>query len=276
MPRIYCPASLDLQPPFHERSLTPDLIIPDQVQGQVIAAGEAAEIDNHMKDLDSPCQFGSQLPSLLSDSPTENLPPQPQHPRGPMQALQIFTEEDRHDLAERIKSFSSMVPYDFILPSRHGLSRYLAAYVAGFHEHLPFLHITTMTIRNAAPELILAMAAVGAQYCFEALIASRLFKIAKSIAVEQLRRREQQPSANYLGQRTQHENSASCSATSTASITEPLNTNGLHTRSCAPAGTSSNRGSESVLQTAQAVLLLTAIATWGSHNTMFREVQATQ
>jgi hypothetical protein len=55
----------------------------------------------------------------------------------------------------------------FSFPSRRTLSRFLEAYSQEFHQHFPFLHVPTTIICSLAPELVLAMAAVGACYRYE-------------------------------------------------------------------------------------------------------------
>src|SRR5699024_3779065 len=78
----------------------------------------------------------------------------------------------------------------FRLPTRLTLARYVRGYIDGFHEHLPFLHIPSMSVATCSVELILAMAAVGAQYCFEADEGLGLFHAARAIATERIRRRD--------------------------------------------------------------------------------------
>ncbi|CAK7270751.1 hypothetical protein SEPCBS57363_004263 [Sporothrix epigloea] len=74
---------------------------------------------------------------------------------------------DHNSIKSRLEEFSSVLPADFVCPSRHTLTRFLEGYVSGFHEHLPFLHLPTLLPGEMSPELILAILAVGAQYRFE-------------------------------------------------------------------------------------------------------------
>lgn len=71
-----------------------------------------------------------------------------------------------------------------------GNVRYIAGYVNGFHEHMPCLHVQTMTMKRCSIELILAMAAVGAQYCFEGAKGVELFHVSRAIAMHRIRRRD--------------------------------------------------------------------------------------
>ncbi|KLU88574.1 hypothetical protein MAPG_07559, partial [Magnaporthiopsis poae ATCC 64411] len=70
-------------------------------------------------------------------------------------------------IKSRLDEFSSVIPNDFVFPSRYTLSRFLEGYISGFHEHLPFLHVPTLAPAEMSPELLLATLAVGALYRFE-------------------------------------------------------------------------------------------------------------
>lgn len=96
---------------------------------------------------------------------------------------------DHTTIKNRLEEFSSVLPADFICPSRHTLTRFLEGYISGFHEHLPFLHLPTLSPGEMSPELILAILAVGAQYRFESHRGNALWYAAKAIAFEQIRRR---------------------------------------------------------------------------------------
>lgn len=96
---------------------------------------------------------------------------------------------DHTAIKNRLDEFSSVLPNDFVFPSRHTLTRFLEGYMSGFNEHLPFLHLPTFSPAEAAPELLLAILAVGAQYRFEKNRGYALWYAAKAIAMEQIRRR---------------------------------------------------------------------------------------
>lgn len=102
----------------------------------------------------------------------------------------ISTAEYRRIL-QKIHDFSEVIPKDFSLLSRHTLSRFIEGCVKGFCEHFPFLHIATFSIESASLELILSMAAIGAQFQFENNRKLMLFDAAKAIIVEKFTRREQ-------------------------------------------------------------------------------------
>ena len=96
---------------------------------------------------------------------------------------------DHTVIKNRLDEFSSVLPNDFVFPSRHTLTRFLEGYISGFHEHLPFLHIPTLSPTDLAPELLLAILSVGAQYRFESHRGHALWYAAKAVALEQIRRR---------------------------------------------------------------------------------------
>lgn len=87
------------------------------------------------------------------------------------------------------------------LPSTMDIQRYVNAYILYFHPHMPFLHIPTLSFDTPAYTyqlrtansynhdgmvggggcLILAMAAIGALYEFEQVVAKDLFEAAKKL-----------------------------------------------------------------------------------------------
>lgn len=124
---------------------------------------------------DSFTQFGSRLPSL---QPEDHVPSAThgkdaaaisalvgQYRRPP--GLTNVSVEGRASLIENLAVFKNVVPAGFAVVSRHALSRYFTGFIPGFHEHLPFLHLPTMSVETTAVELVLAIAAIGAQYCRE-------------------------------------------------------------------------------------------------------------
>lgn len=96
---------------------------------------------------------------------------------------------DHTVIKNRLDEFSSVLPTDFVFPSRHTLTRFLEGYVGGFHDHLPILHLPTLTPAEISPELLLAILAVGAQHRFESHRSNALWYAAKAVSMEQIRRR---------------------------------------------------------------------------------------
>lgn len=136
-----------------------------------------------------PSQFPSRFPSLqpdardLSDMGLRN---QEEAARAPYLRVSAM---DHTVIKNRLDEFSSVLPNDFVFPSRHTLNRFLEGYVTGFHEHLPVIHLPTTNPAEISPELILAILAVGAQYRFESHRGNALWYAAKAVAFEQIRRR---------------------------------------------------------------------------------------
>lgn len=137
-------------------------------------------------------QYPSRFPSVQPDGREGPEGGQPRSTtdepllRGP--PLRI-SAADHGVIKNRLEEFSSVLPNDFVFPSRHTLTRFLEGYIGGFHEHLPFLHLPSLTPSEMAPELLLAILAVGAQYRFESHRGHALWYAAKAVALEQIRRR---------------------------------------------------------------------------------------
>ena len=149
-------------------------------------------------------------------------------------------------LVENIKQFDAVIP-GFVLPSRHALSRFISGCFGGFHNHLPFIHLPTFNLLECAPEFILAIAAVGAQYRFESHVGLSLFVAAKAVCTEQARRRTRKYSEKIVGLR----------------IANPLKPR--------PSYNLTQEGKWSRIQTVRALLLLIVFATWDDDPELLRE-----
>ena len=238
-------------------------------------------------------RFGSRLPSLQPDEETSDPNNSShhhhhqQHPemhRQPTDTRRIFdvSYEDRQFMLHVISQFDS-VPLHFQIPTRLSLSRYIRAYVDGFHEHLPFLHIPSMSVRECSVELLLAMAAVGAQYCFEAEQGVELFHAARAIASERIRKRDARVASAQRDNEPDHSVYSARSAMSSPAVLDRLASSPGHTVN-GPLGlpsepdtsTMSFSPKEDLMQSAQALLLLMAMATWAKHKEILREALAIQ
>lgn len=131
--------------------------------------------------------FPSRFPSLAPENSTDGANRIPDE--GSRVSNWRISANDHAVIKNRLDEFSSVLPNDFVFPSRHTLTRYLEGYISGFQEHLPFLHIPSLSPTEVAPELLLAIASVGAQYRFESQRGHALWYAAKSVALEQTRRR---------------------------------------------------------------------------------------
>ncbi|ENI06391.1 hypothetical protein COCC4DRAFT_135718, partial [Bipolaris maydis ATCC 48331] len=221
----------------------------------------------HSDEPPSLSRFGSRFPSLQPEEPVIPEPPTRNRP------ISEISHEDRQRILEMLTEFSSVIPTDFVLPTRLALCRYIAAYINGFHEHMPLLHIPTMSVDTCSIELLLALAAVGTQYTFEGEKGVQLFNISKAIATERIRRRDarlvklQYHSPSSCTSPNNYENeSCSRSPQHKGSTTGPL---GLPSDGMSVPG-------EDLMQTAQALFLLMALSTWAKHKEILREALAIQ
>jgi len=133
---------------------------------------------------------GSQFASVLSTSQQDSEGSSSRFADDSSRTPRLRISPGDHTVLKgRIDEFSSILPNDFVFPSRHTLIRFVEGYISGFHERLPFLHLPTLSLSEVAPELLLAIMAVGAIYRFENNRAYGLWYASRSIALEQIRRR---------------------------------------------------------------------------------------
>ncbi|RYP89507.1 hypothetical protein DL770_004377 [Monosporascus sp. CRB-9-2] len=133
-------------------------------------------------------QFPSRFPSLAPEvrDPSDSGGRMHDDPR----ASPLIVSAPEHAVIKtRLDEFSTVLPNDFVFPSRHTLTRFLDGYVNGFNEHFPILHLPTLVATDLSPELLLAILAVGAQYRFESHRSNALWYAARAVALEQIRRR---------------------------------------------------------------------------------------
>ncbi|CAG9999011.1 unnamed protein product [Clonostachys byssicola] len=183
---------------------------------------------------------------------------------------------DHNTIKNRLDGFSSVLPNDFVFPSRHTLTRFLEGYISGFHEHLPFLHLPTLSPAEMAPELLLAILAVGAQHRFESNRGYALWYASKAVAMEQIRRRHSSEvhallptAAAYSPHSTRPSpNSTYRHSFASAQSERPL-TQDTHREPYSP------NTPQARLETMQAVLLLFAVGLWGA-KTILHESLAMQ
>lgn len=178
------PSAFDTEypPPFWSKATDSDAGAPS---GHTYLGGP---LNQHLFLSNSVSRFGSRLPSLQPESePAQGKTSNPDElPKGPVWKI---SPQDYQRIQIKVEGFSHVLNSGFVLPSRHTLSRFLEGYINRFHEHLPFLHMPTFSAVNLAPEILLTLAAVGAQYRFESHRSNRIWYAARDIALEQLRRR---------------------------------------------------------------------------------------
>jgi hypothetical protein len=219
----------------------------------------------HGEEAHSFSRFGSRLPSLQPDDLQHD---------GPRRSFADISMDDRQQIADKLEEFSGLIADTFKLPSRLALCRYIAAYINGFHEHMPFLHISTMDIDTCSIELILAIAAVGAQYTFEGEKGVELFNASRAIATYRIRRRDAR--LVEVHRRADSEHSSSHDADSASVARSPARTVSTVGPLGLPSGGDSSPIGEDLMQTAQALLLLMALCTWAKHKEILREALAIQ
>ncbi|KAI1120779.1 amidase signature domain-containing protein [Nemania abortiva] len=133
--------------------------------------------------------FSSWLPSAPERSGLlQNVPEAEPQRASDVPSFRV-SEEQRHQLIQQLSLFEHALPSNFKLPSRHSLTRYITSYFEGFHLHMPFIHVYTWKISDYPLELVLAIATMGAQYCFERQVSEKLFHAGRAILMERLARK---------------------------------------------------------------------------------------
>ncbi|KAK5226014.1 hypothetical protein LTR72_003917 [Exophiala xenobiotica] len=111
-----------------------------------------------------------------------------------------FSDSAYEGLCLDIACYSEVLPPDWKLPSRNGLSRRLESYFRCVQEHLPFIHFATFSVAKTDVELLLAAVALGARNKFENACAHELYSMAKSIMLEKTRRQDLQLATGPLSE----------------------------------------------------------------------------
>ncbi|KAL4980217.1 hypothetical protein BDW66DRAFT_125872 [Aspergillus desertorum] len=220
--------------------------------------------------------FGSRLPSLQPEA----------HDvddrlgfgdEGPRPAWDI-SNADRQVFVSKLEEFAYVLPKGFAPPSRHALSRFFAGYINGLNEHLPFIHVPTLSIAKCSPELTLALAAAGSHYRFENTRGFDLFHAAKAILLERLQRRDskqvQFPTWNFLSPSSGFHHSRGSSATSNS----PYQSHQHQPYVLYPADSASLPPEDSYahMEVIKTFLLLTVFASWERHPELLREILSLQ
>ncbi|RSL77015.1 hypothetical protein BHE90_012047 [Fusarium euwallaceae] len=131
--------------------------------------------------------FNSWLPSVpVGDKTSDTHFDQDSRAHEATPSTLKVTDEQRARLSQSLDNFRDVLHPDFRLPSRHALARYITSYIDGFHSHMVFMHVQTWSVLDSPLELVLSIATIGAQYCFEHRTAERLFHAAKAITFERL------------------------------------------------------------------------------------------
>jgi hypothetical protein len=232
-----------------------------------IAAVAPGWRSSHLDEPPSLSRFGSRFPSLQPDDPAHEDSPR-------KRSFADISHEDRQKIVEMLGQFSSVISSDFVLPTRLALCRYIAAYINGFHEHMPFLHIPTMSVDTCSIELLLALAAIGAQYTFEGEKGVELFNVSKAIATHRIRKRDTRLVQNQYY--SESERSSPQNFDTEYTMRSPQRKGSVCGPLGLPSDTSAAGMGEDLMQTAQALLLLMALCTWAKHKEILREALAIQ
>ena len=194
-------------------------------------------------------RFASRLPSLQPEDSTADSRLRPKF-KVKTAPLGRISPECRDEASRKLAAYANVISNDFLLPSRFALSRFIQGYITGFHEHYPFLHLPTLSFDTASVEFLLAVAALGAQYCRERQKAVELFQVAKDIALERVRRLSSGSDDNW----------------NAPSHQQGLVFNGNSLTEHGPTSVIEFPGSSYMLQrlleTVQALLILTALGMW--------------
>ncbi|KAJ5104517.1 hypothetical protein NUU61_001864 [Penicillium alfredii] len=220
--------------------------------------------------------FGSRLPSLQPESHEIDdrigLSDESTRP-----AWDISNTE-RQVFVSKLEDFSFVLPKGFVPPSRHALSRFFAGYINGLNEHLPFVHVPTLSVAKCSPELTLALAAAGSHYRFENNRGIELFHAAKAILLERLRRRDSKqvpyPTWNYISPPSGFHNSRGSSISNAAS--SPFQQHQHMPNPPINASIYTPDDSDAHMEVIRTFLLLTVFASWERHPELLREILSLQ
>ncbi|CAG7962829.1 unnamed protein product [Penicillium salamii] len=222
--------------------------------------------------------FGSRLPSLQPES--HEMDDRIGLADDSTRPAWDISNSERQAFIMKLEEFSYVLPKGFVPPSRHALSRFFAGYINGLNEHLPFIHVPTLSVAKCSPELTLALAAAGSHYRFENSRGIDLFHAAKSILLERLRRRDSkqvpQPSWNYISPPSGFHNSRGSSMMSNTA-SSPYQHHPQH-MSNAPVSASiyTLDDSDAHMEVIRTFLLLTVFASWERHPELLREILSLQ
>ncbi|KAF2009415.1 hypothetical protein BU24DRAFT_428332 [Aaosphaeria arxii CBS 175.79] len=179
----------------------------------------------------------------------------------------VLSKEDYRAAGHVLSDYNDILPTDFEFPSRHAMCRYIEGYFSGFHEHLPFIHLPTFNIATEAPELVLAVAAVGARYRFQRQQSHHLYVAARMLTEHQLRYRDgdEVPTSIFSTPGLlSHGLANPDSPVSDKSIPNSRGNSSTYPQA------SIHRIRERDIKTMQAIILLVALGTW-NHRSLIKD-----
>lgn len=272
-------------------SIEPDSLLPvpqqydlskTPITGQDIGiqrfSGTMLPDQRNITDEPSYSNTGSRLPSL---QPEQQEDVQSSLAEGPIRVRSPWdvSIQDRQLFILRLENFNSVLPSGFNPPSRPALSRFLAGYINGLNEHLPFIHIPTLSVARCSPELSLALAAAGCHYRFENNRGIELFQASKAILLERIRRRDAAHSQNRSwGQPVNATPTGNASQSSYSPTVSASGQNGTFSQPYAEYldSTLYQGDADCLMDIIRTFLLLTVFASWERHPDLLREMLALQ
>lgn len=258
--------------------LTPHIPIESRTQTRETAPSRLGGIISESRaPADEPpsfSNFGSRLPSLQPEDVDDRIGLTDESPRPAWD----ISNGDRQIFISKLEEFSYVLPRGFVPPSRHALSRFFAGYINGLNEHLPFLHVPTLSVAKCSPELTLALAAAGSHYRFENNRGVDLFHASKAVLLERLRRRDSKqvpyPTWNFMPPTSGFHNSPGSSITSNTT-SSPFQNQHMAAHSVDPACYALD-DSDAHMEVIRTFLLLTVFASWERHPDLLREILSLQ
>ncbi|KAK2766012.1 hypothetical protein FQN54_007527 [Arachnomyces sp. PD_36] len=257
--------------PFDAKPQLRDVGASQRFNGDLLSEQRAAA-----DDVPSFSNFGSRLPSLQPEPRDSEESPGGLDDSSQTRPAWEVSNQDRQTFVSKLEEFAHVLPERFVPPSRHALSRFFAGYINGLNEHLPFIHVPSLSVSKCTPELSLALAAAGSHYRFENNRGIDLFHAAKAILLERIRRRDYkqtpQPGWNYCAP-----NSGVPTSRGSSAISNPTSSP-FHQPYIPPLEPMINppEDSDSQMEIIRTFLLLTVFASWERHPELLQEMLALQ
>lgn len=104
---------------------------------------------------------------------------------GPVPCPWKVSDDQRSNICAALLPFKKRLE-SFVLPSHLQLGRYITPFFEVFQDHLPIIHPVSLRPPqfHKHPGLLLAMAAIGAQYRYENRTAMELFRAGKEVVLQ--------------------------------------------------------------------------------------------
>lgn len=214
-------------------------------------------------------RFGSPLPSVRPDGIVAGKHYRDVSEHAKTNPCWKLSASQYETIRENLAGLSEALPPDFVLPSRLSVSRYIEGCMKGVLEHIPMVHIPTWSATSCAPDLLLAILAIGAQYRFEDRFAFPLFYAAKAAVGYQVRLMKKE--------KPHDDRSRAPSLRRESSTTSPASTREQFLSPGNPSGSPSSHDVQSLRpQTIAAVIILMVQGSWGPAGQMLSDALSFQ